>query len=241
MRIVRAKDYDDMSRKAANVLGAQVILKPNSVLGLSTGSSPAGTYRQLVEWYKKGDLDFSSAITVNLDEYCGLAPDAPQSYRRFMNENLFDHVNVERENIHIPNGMEPDAEKECARYERLLERLSGIDMQLLGIGRNGHIGFNEPGTAFETSTHRVALTESTIAANRRFFENEKDVPRRAYTMGIRSIMQAARILLIASGKEKAPIVKEAFTGAVTPLVPASVLQLHNNVTLVGDEDALSLL
>ncbi|MDR1622350.1 MAG: glucosamine-6-phosphate deaminase [Synergistaceae bacterium] len=241
MRIIRAKDYSDMSRKAANVLSAQVILKPNSVLGLSTGSSPVGVYRQLVEWYKKGDLDFSSAITVNLDEYCGLAPDAPQSYRCFMNGNLFDHVNVRRENIHIPNGMEADAEKECARYEALLERLSGIDMQLLGIGRNGHIGFNEPGTAFETSTHRVALTESTIAANKHFFEDENDVPRHAYTMGIRSIMQAARILLIASGKEKAQIVKEAFTGAVTPLVPASVLQLHNNVTLVGDEDALSLL
>jgi glucosamine-6-phosphate deaminase len=233
-----------MSRKAANVLSAQVILKPTSVLGLSTGSSPIGIYRQLVEWYKKGDLDFSSVITVNLDEYCGLAPDAPQSYCYFMNEHLFDHVNIKRENIHIPNGAEQDAEKECARYETLIERLSGIDMQLLGIGRNGHIGFNEPGTAFETSTHRVALTESTIAANKRFFANEKEeknVPRYAYTMGIRSIMQAARILLVASGKEKAQIVKEAFAGAVTPLVPASVLQLHNNVTLVGDEDALSLL
>jgi glucosamine-6-phosphate deaminase len=230
-----------MSRKAANVLSAQVILKPDSVLGLSTGFSPIGTYRQLVEWYKKGDLDFSSVITVNLDEYCGLVPGASQSYRCFMNENLFDHVNVKRENIHIPNGMELDAERECARYETLIERLSGINMQLLGIGHNGHIGFNEPGTAFETSTRRVALSESTIAANKRFFKNERDVPRYAYTMGIRSIMQAAHILLIVSGGDKAQIVKEAFTGAVTPAVPASVLQLHNNVTLVGDGDALSLL
>jgi len=241
MRIIKAKDYSDMSRKAANILGAQVILKPDSVLGLATGSSPIGAYRRLVEGYNKGDLDFSSVFTVNLDEYCGLGADSPQSYRYFMNVNLFDHVNIKKENTHVPNGLESDAEKECARYEALIDRFSGIDMQLLGIGHNGHIGFNEPGAAFETLTHRVALTESTIAANRRFFDREEEVPRWAYTMGIRSIMRAARILIIVSGKEKAPIVKEAFSGAVTPKVPASALQLHGSVTLVGDEDALSLL
>ncbi len=241
MRIIRAKDYLDMSRKAANVLSAQVILKPNSVLGLATGSSPVGTYKQLVEWYKKGDIDFSLASTINLDEYCGLGPDAPQSYRYFMDNNLFHFINIRPENTHVPNGLEPDAEKECARYEALIEAHSGIDMQLLGIGHNGHIGFNEPGTAFETSTHRVTLTKSTIEANQRFFASESDVPRFAYTMGIRSIMHAMRILVIVSGVDKAEIVKEAFTGPVTPRVPASVLQLHNNVTLVGDEGALSRL
>lgn len=241
MRVIRAKDYWDMSRKAANVLSAQVILKPNSVLGLATGSSPVGTYQQLIEWYKKGDIDFSQVTTINLDEYCGLAPDAPQSYRYFMEHNLFQHINIRPENTHVPNGLEPDAEKECARYEALIEQHSGIDMQLLGIGHNGHIGFNEPGTAFETSTHRVALTRSTIEANKRFFASEDEVPRYAYTMGIRSIMQAMRILIIVSGEDKAQIVKETFTGPVTPSVPASVLQLHNNVTLVGDEGALSLL
>lgn len=241
MRIIRAKDYLDMSRKAANVLSAQVILKPSSVLGLATGSSPVGTYKQLIEWYNKGDIDFSLASTINLDEYCGLGPDAPQSYRYFMDHNLLRFINIRPENTHVPNGLEPDAEKECARYEALIEAHSGIDMQLLGIGHNGHIGFNEPGTAFETSTHRVTLTASTIEANKRFFESEADVPRYAYTMGIRSIMQAMRILVIVSGVDKADIVKEAFTGPVTPKVPASVLQLHNNVTLVGDEGALSLL
>ena len=241
MRVIRAKDYFDMSRKAANVLSAQVILKPNSVLGLATGSSPVGTYKQLIEWYKKGDIDFSLVTTINLGEYCGLEPDAPQSYRYFMDQNLFRHINIRPEHTHVPNGLEPDAAKECARYEALIEQHSGIDMQLLGIGHNGHIGFNEPGTAFETSTHRVALTKSTIEANQRFFASEGEVPRYAYTMGIRSIMQAMRILIIVSGEDKAQIVKETFTGPVTPAVPASVLQLHNNVTLVGDEGALSLL
>ncbi len=241
MRVIRAKDYLDMSRKAANVLSAQVILKPNSVLGLATGSSPVGTYQQLIEWYNKGDIDFSLVTSINLDEYCGLGPDAPQSYRYFMDQNLFRHINIRPENTHVPNGMEPDAAKECARYEALIEQHSGIDMQLLGIGHNGHIGFNEPDTAFETCTHRVALTPSTIEANKRFFETEADVPRYAYTMGIRSIMQATRILIIVSGADKAQIVKETFTGPVTPKVPASVLQLHNNVTLVGDGGALSKL
>jgi glucosamine-6-phosphate deaminase len=240
MRIYRAKNYEDLSRKAANILSAQVIIKPNCVLGLATGSSPIGTYKQLIEWYKKGDLDFSEVKTVNLDEYRGLGIESDQSYIYFMRDNFFDHINIDPENINIPNGKNPDAQAECERYERVMEKLGGIDMQLLGIGRNGHIGFNEPGAAFERNTHCVDLTESTIEANKRFFASADDVPRQAYTMGIQSIMHARKILLIASGADKAEAVYKAFFGPVTPQVPASVLQLHQDVILVADEAALSL-
>lgn len=241
MKIYRASDYQDMSRKAANILSAQVILQPASVLGLATGSSPQGVYKQLVEWYKKGDIDFSEVTTINLDEYKGLGPADSQSYRHFMRENLFRHVNIRPENTYLPDGLAEDDAAECGRYDEIIARHGGIDMQLLGVGRNGHIGFNEPGEAFEKGTHLVALTESTINANKRFFDREEQVPRYAFTMGIRSIMQARHILLIASGKDKAEIVKRAFNGPVTPYVPASVLQLHNHVTVVGDADALSML
>ncbi len=241
MRIYKGKDYADMSRKAANIISAQVILKPNSVLGLATGSTPIGAYQQLIEWYNKGDLDFSEVVSVNLDEYKGLAPDNDQSYNYFMHHNLFDHINIKPENTHLPNGLETDIHKECARYDAVIHSTGGVDLQLLGIGHNGHIGFNEPREAFEKGTHCVELTESTIDANKRFFEKEEDVPRYAYTMGIKTIMQAKCILLVASGIGKAQIVRDAFFGPVTPLVPASVLQLHNNVILVGDEDALSLI
>lgn len=241
MRIYRAKDYNDMSRKAANILSAQVILKPYCVLGLATGSSPLGVYRQLIEWYDKGDIDFSEVTTINLDEYRGLGPDNPYSYRYFMDQNFFRHINIKIDNTNVPNGLNLNAERECTRYERIIQRFGGIDMQLLGLGHNGHIGFNEPGASFDKDTHCVTLTESTIEANKRFFERVEDVPKEAYTMGIRSIMQARRILVIASGAHKAEIVKASFFGPVTPLVPASVLQLHNNVTLVGDEHALALI
>jgi len=241
MQIYCARDYRDMSRKAANILSAQIIMKPACVLGLATGSTPVGTYRQLAEWHRKGDLDFSRVVTVNLDEYLGLAPDHPQSYRRFMQENLFSQVNIDPANTHLPNGLEADTAAECRRYNQVLRSCGGIDLQLLGIGHNGHIGFNEPGVAFEKETHCVALTASTVAANRRFFEREEDVPRRAYTMGIKSIMQSRKILVVASGADKAEIVRDAFTGPVTPQVPASILQLHGDVILVGDQDALSLL
>jgi glucosamine-6-phosphate deaminase len=240
VRIYRAKDYRDMSRKAANILSAQVILKPSSVLGLATGSSPLGVYEQLIDWYMKGDVDFSEASTINLDEYKGLGPENPQSYHYFMHENFFRRINILPQNTNIPDGLAFEDE-ECARYDRLIQRLGGIDMQLLGIGRNGHIGFNEPGASYDKDTHCVSLTESTIKANTRFFERPEDIPRQAYTMGIRSIMHSRRILVIASGEAKAAIVRDAFFGPVTPLVPASVLQLHNNVTLVGDDDALSMI
>lgn len=241
MRIYRAKDYDDMSRKAANILSAQIIMKPNCVLGLATGSTPIGAYRQLVEWYQKGDLDFSEVRSVNLDEYRGLPREHEQSYYYFMNDNLFSKVNILPENTNIPNGMEMDAEAECARYNALMESLGGVDMQLLGLGHNGHIGFNEPAASFEKMTHCVDLTESTIQANTRFFASEAEVPRQAYTMGIKNIMQAKKILLIVSGADKAAILKETLCGEVTPNVPASILQMHNDVTVVADEAALSLM
>ena len=239
MRVYRAKDYKDMSRKAANIISAQVIMKPNCVLGLATGSTPIGTYDQLVEWYNKGDLDFSEVTTVNLDEYKGLPRTNDQSYYYFMHQHLFDRVNIDPERTNVPNGMEPDAEKECGRYEELIRSLGGVDLQLLGLGHNGHIGFNEPGEAFEKETHCVDLTESTIEANKRFFASADDVPKQAYTMGIKTIMQAKKILIVVNGENKADIVERAFFGPVTPEVPASILQLHNDVTLVGDEAALA--
>ena len=196
MRVYRAKDYKDMSRKAANIISAQIILKPNSVLGLATGSTPIGTYSQLVDWYKKGDLDFSEVTSVNLDEYKGLPGTNEQSYYYFMHQHLFDQVNIQERHTHLPNGMEPDSKKECERYEELIRSLGGVDLQLLGMGHNGHIGFNEPGQAFETGTHCVDLQESTIEANKRFFASEADVPRQAYTMGIKTIMQAKKILVV---------------------------------------------
>lgn len=239
MKIYMGEDYKGMSRKAANIISAQIILKPDCVLGLATGSTPIGTYDQLVNWYEKGDLDFSKVVTINLDEYKGLSGDNDQSYRYFMNKHLFDRINIYKENTYVPNGLEADSKKACQEYNDIITKCGGIDMQLLGLGHNGHIGFNEPGGAFEKETHCVNLTKSTIEANKRFFEKEEDVPRQAYTMGIKSIMQAKKILVVVSGEDKADIVKVAFTGPVTPEVPASVLQLHNDVTLVGDRAALS--
>lgn len=240
MKIYQAKNYQEMSRKAANIISAQIIMKPDAVLGLATGSTPIGTYRQLIDWYKKGDLDFSEIRSVNLDEYKGLSADNDQSYAYFMRTNLFDSVNIKKENTHIPNGLVEDPDLECARYNAIIRDLGGIDLQLLGLGGNGHIGFNEPGASYEKETHCVKLTENTIQANSRFFEKMEDVPRYAYTMGIKNIMQARRILLIASGENKAEALYRSLFGPITPAVPASILQLHNNVTIVADEAALSV-
>ena len=239
MKIIKAKDYNDMSRKAANIISAQVIMKPDCVLGLATGSTPIGTYKQLIEWYEKGDLDFGDVTTVNLDEYRGLPRENDQSYFYFMNHFLFDYVNVNPERTHLPNGMNPDADAECKRYEEVIRSTGGVDLQLLGLGHNGHIGFNEPGEAFETETHCVDLTERTIEANKRFFASIDDVPKQAYTMGIKTIMMAKKILIVVSGEDKAETVKNAFFGPVTPQVPASILQMHPDVTIVADEAALS--
>lgn len=241
MKIIKTKDYEHMSRVTANLLSAQVIMKPDCVLGLATGSTPIGAYKQLVQWFQKGDLDFSEVTSVNLDEYKGLSPENDQSYRYFMNHNLFDHINIRKDHTFVPNGLEPNAEKACDDYNKIIHDLGGIDLQLLGLGNNGHIGFNEPSSSFEKETHCVDLTQSTIDANARFFSSLSEVPRQAYTMGIQTIMQAKKIVVAVSGQGKASIVKEAFFGPITPQVPASVLQLHSDVTVVGDEAALSML
>ena len=240
MQIYEAKDYTDMSRKAANILSAQIIMKPECVLGLATGSTPIGVYAQLVEWYRKGDLDFSKVHTVNLDEYVGIEPDNENSYAYFMKKNLVDHVNIQPGNTNIPDGMTTEPVNECRRYDQLIERLGGIDIQLLGLGHDGHIGFNEPDEAFEKKTHVATLRKETIEANKRFFDSVEQVPTRAITMGMKSIMQAKKILLIVNGKDKAEILHKALEGTVTPHIPASILQLHNDVTVVADSEALSL-
>ena len=239
MRIIQTEDYQAMSAQVAALIAAQVVSKPDSVLGLATGSTPIGAYRLLAEWHKKGKLSFAGIRSVNLDEYCGLAPGHEQSYRRFMRQNLFDHIDVRPENTYIPDGLADDPAAECTRYDRLIARLGGIDLQLLGLGRNGHIGFNEPGAAFVLPTHPVELSESTINANSRLFASREDVPRWALTMGIGDIMRAKRVLVAVSGAEKADVVAKAFFGPVTPELPASILQLHPDVVLVVDRAALS--
>ena len=242
MKIIRTKDYADMSRKAANIISAQVIMKPDCVLGLATGGTPVGTYEKLVERYNEGDLDFSEVTSVNLDEYRGLPKEHPQSYWYFMNENLFSKVNIDPAKTNLPDGINLDTAAECARYNGIIHKLGGIDLQLLGIGPNGHIGFNEPGEAFELETHCIDLAPTTIEANKRFFDgNETLVPKQAYTMGIKTIMQARKVLVVANGKAKAQAVKDAVTGPVTPACPGSILQLHPDCILVADEEALSLL
>ncbi|MDY4561223.1 MAG: glucosamine-6-phosphate deaminase [Peptostreptococcus porci] len=239
MIIYKAEDYKDMSRKAANILSAQVIMKPNCVLGLATGSSPLGTYKQLIEWYNKGDIDFSHVTTINLDEYKGLSPENEQSYRFFMNTNFFDHINIDKKRTFVPDGLEMDSEIATKNYNEIIKNSGGVDLQLLGLGHNGHIGFNEPGEQFERETHCVNLAQTTIEANRRFFESEDQVPKQAYTMGIKSIMQAKKIVLIVSGEDKAEILDRALNGPITPEFPASILQLHNDVIVVADKAALS--
>ena len=229
-----------MSRKAAAIIAAQVIHKPDCVLGLATGGTPVGTYKNLVEWYKSGDLDFSEVSTVNLDEYRGLPREHRESYWSFMHRNLFDHVNIPQDRINLPDGTNMDADAECKRYDAVIASMGGVDLQLLGIGHDGHIGFNEPSDAFDMGTHCVDLTEETIEANKRFFASRDEVPRQAYTMGTHTIMSARKVLMIVSGRDKAEIIKKAFFGPVTPHVPASILQMHPNFVLVADEDALSL-
>lgn len=235
MKFITIDTYEKLSRQAANIISAQVILKPDSVLGLATGSSPLGTYKQLIEWYEKGDIDFSKVTSVNLDEYVGLDGTNDQSYRYFMNKNFFEHINIDINNTFVPNGCAVDLAGEGKRYDEHIAELGGIDLQLLGIGLDGHIGFNEPDKYFVKSTHVVDLHESTIKANSRFFANIDEVPKRAITMGMVSIMQAKKILLIASGKEKRDILEKAFYGPITPEIPASILQLHPDITVIYSE------
>ena len=241
MKIYREADYAAMSRRAAHIIAAEIHRRPDCVLGLATGSTPVGTYEQLVAWNKAGDVSFKDVRTVNLDEYKGLAPTHDQSYRYFMQENLFNHIDIVPENTHVPSGLAEDADAECAAYDALVASLGYADLQLLGLGRNGHIGFNEPDSTFTKATHVVQLTEDTIDANARFFESAADVPTQALTMGIGCIMAARRVLLIANGAGKADAVYNAFCGPITPECPASILQLHNDVVLVCDEAAISKL
>lgn len=232
MKIIETKDYTELSRKVANIISSQVILKADSVLGLATGSTPIGTYRQLIDWYTKGDIDFSQITTINLDEYCSLSTDNEQSYRYFMNHNLFDHININLNNTHVPNGLADDMLAECKRYDNLIQEVGGIDIQLLGIGHNGHIGFNEPNIHFEQTTHIVELDDTTIQANARFFQSIDEVPKMAITMGIKSIMQSKKVILVANGIDKKDIIEKALYGPVTPDVPASILQFHPDLTVV---------
>lgn len=237
MQIIIASNYEDMSRKAADVIAAQLKEKPDTILGLATGSTPIGLYAELVNDCDAGLISFADVESFNLDEYRGLDGTHDQSYRYFMNHHLFDHVDIDKARTHVPDGSNPDSDTACAEYEHAIAAAGGVDLQLLGLGHNGHVGFNEPADHFPVDTHIVDLTESTIQANSRLFDSIDDVPRQAYTMGIGTIMKAASILVVANGADKANIIAEAFTGPVVPSVPASVLQLHPRVTVIVNEEA----
>lgn len=238
MKVYKGSNYEEASKIVADLIAEEIKAEPECVLGLATGSTPVGTYKELVKKYENGEIDFSKVKTVNLDEYKGLSPENDQSYRYFMNHNLFDYVNIDKENTFVPDGLEPDSNKACAEYDKTLESVGSPDIQILGLGLNGHIGFNEPSDSFSYGTFCVDLEESTIEANSRFFESLADVPRQAYTMGIGTIMKAKQIILMVTGDKKRDILKKAFSEKVDPRVPASILQTHPNVILVGDEAAL---
>lgn len=233
--------YEEMSMACADVFEDLLTVKPASVLGLATGSTPLGTYAELVKAYSSGRISFRDVTTFNLDEYAGLDPDNDQSYRWFMNHNLFDHVDIDKSKTHVPDGLCENSHTMCDEYEKAIEAAGGIDIQLLGLGHNGHIGFNEPSDEFPIATHKVELTASTIEANSRLFASIDEVPTHAYTMGIGTIMKAKKIVVIANGEGKAEIVKRAFKGDVTTQVPASILQSHPNVTIILDKEAAKLL
>ena len=236
MEFISVDTYNELSRRAANIIAAEMILNKKAVLGLATGSTPIGVYNRLIELNRAGDIDFSKISTVNLDEYCGISPENPNSYSFFMNENLFSKVNISPKNTHIPKGNAQNSEAECERYNALIENLGGIDVQLLGIGKNGHIGFNEPNTSFRKGTHVIELKEETRIANSRFFSSLEEVPKSAITVGIHTIMNAKRIVLIANGKEKKEILDKALSGGVTPEIPASILALHPNLTVIYSKE-----
>lgn len=237
MRIIIAKDYEEMSKKAANMVASQIILKPNSIVGLATGSTPLSMYKDLIRMYKEEVISFSDITTFNLDEYVGLSKDNPNSYNYYMYENFFKHVDVKSENINIPRGTAENIAEECKSYENRIREMGGIDIQVLGIGNNGHIGFNEPDVKFEATTHLVQLDEDTIKANSRFFDSIEDVPKQAISMGIKTIMHAKKVILLASGESKAEVIKKTIYGSITPEVPASILQLHQDATIILDAAA----
>ncbi|MBQ3534445.1 MAG: glucosamine-6-phosphate deaminase [Clostridia bacterium] len=241
MNLIKAKDPAEVGRLAADIFQELINAKPDCVLGLATGSTPLPLYRELIQREKDGKLSFAQVRSANLDEYKGLSGDHPQSYRYFMNENLFNHISIDPANTIVPDGLAEDAEAMCAEYERKIEAMGGVDIQLLGIGHDGHIGFNEPCDHFPVATHEVELEEITRQANKRFFDSIEEVPTAAYTMGIGTVMAARKVLLLATGKDKAEIVYKSFFGPVDPMVPASILQFHGDVTVIVDEAAGSLI
>ncbi|PJI07796.1 MULTISPECIES: glucosamine-6-phosphate deaminase [Clostridium] len=241
MRIIEVENYDEMSDKAAAMIASQIILKSNSVLGLATGSTPIGTYKKLIKMYNNKKVDFSEVKTFNLDEYYGITDENKHSYHYYMVENLFKHINIDKKNINIPNGMAKDIKEECEEYEKKIKASGGIDLQILGIGINGHIGFNEPDAKFEAQTHLVNLDEKTIKANSRFFNSIDEVPTKAISMGIKTILSSKKIVLLANGVSKAEVVAEAINGKISPEVPASILQLHKDITMIVDKAAGSKL
>ncbi|KEI96129.1 glucosamine-6-phosphate deaminase [Clostridium botulinum] len=241
MRIIVVDSYEEMSKKAAAMIASQVILKPDSVLGLATGDTPIGMYKEIINIYKNEKMDFSKVRTFNLDEYYGLNRENPQSYYYYMINNLFNHVNIDKNNINIPNGMADNIEIECKEYERKIDKAGGIDLQILGIGVNGHIGFNEPNISFESETHLVNLNEKTIESNSRFFSSKEEVPTKAISMGIKSIIHSKKIILLACGSAKSDAVSKAINGKINPNIPASILQLHRDVVVIIDKEAASKL
>lgn len=241
MRLIIVDNYEEMSKEAARIMASYITLKPNAVIGLATGSTPLGMYEELVNMYNKKEVNFENVKSFNLDEYYGLSKDNDQSYNYYMQENFFKYINIKPENINIPNGVAKDIKEECLSYENRIKEAGGIDIQVLGIGVNGHIGFNEPDVKFEAETHLVQLDDQTIESNARFFESREEVPTTAISMGIKTIMHSRKIVLLANGKSKAEAVIKALTGKITPDVPASILQLHLDVTVIIDKEAASLL
>lgn len=241
MRVVILKDYDEVSKTAASIVRARLLRKPNLVLGLATGSTPEGVYRELIRLHREEGLSFKDVVTFNLDEYCGLSPDHPQSYHYFMREKLFKDIDIKPENTHVPDGLSKNVEDFCQKYEEEIKKYGGIDLQVLGIGGDGHIAFNEPGSSLSSRTRVKTLDENTVKDNSRFFEREEDVPKLAITMGIGTIMEAKEVLLLISGKKKAEVAARAIEGPITSQVTASALQNHPKVTAILDEEVASLL
>lgn len=241
MKLIVVNNYEELSKVAAKEFSKIIKEKENAVLGLATGGSPVGMYKELIRMYEQKELNFSKTTTVNLDEYIGLNPEHNQSYRYFMNNNLFNHINIDKSNTFVPNGLAEDLEAQCKEYDQKIAELGGIDIQLLGVGNNGHIAFNEPNNELSSGTHIISLTDNTIEANARFFDNIDDVPRKAITMGVGGIMKAKKIILIASGESKAEAIKGIFSGKITTANPATMLQMHRDVTVIVDEAAAKLI
>lgn len=239
MKVIVCENYEELSNQAAKIVSSQLIVKPNSILGLATGSTPIGLYQNLIDMNKKGEIDFSEVKTYNLDEYYPIKKSNDQSYDYFMNEQLFSHINIDKNNTHLPNGEAEDPVKECERYEKMLDAIGGVDLQILGIGQNGHIAFNEPDENLIAVTHLTGLTQSTIEANSRFFASADEVPKQALTMGMGSILKAKKIVILANGANKSKAVAELLNGNITTSNPATMLKVHPDVTLICDKEAFS--